>query len=202
MDINQLILALIGAFSTLLAAWFTTRAKQRPGVTPPKRSVRRTIITSGIIFLLGGAATYWVVNSLLPFHRIDERLSTLETYTLIRRGVANFTQAMDSVPLPSLPVGSVILSALSPEKFLRLPGGAAHWVPADGRALDSSSYYVALTGSTRAPHLRALRVGLSPSDSTAAVDSTLQKHTLPTTTVSERNDTGGGTTLYWYMRVR
>lgn len=196
MDLNQLIIALIGAFSTLLAAWVTSRSTRKPGVTPSRRSARRTVIRFGFYFLLGGAATYWVMNSLLPFGRIEERLNTLEIQA--PNPGAGFVQARDSLSLFSLPVGSVILSALAADQFAQLPGGSAHWVPADGRIIDSSSYYVVLTGSTRVPDMRVVwpkRVG---ADSIFVADSI---GVLSQINENDRYGTVGGTALYWYIRV-
>ena len=200
MDLNQLIIALIGAGSTLFAAWLNLRAKQKLGLAPSKRSRRRTIIKFSFYFILGGAATYWVMNSLLPFGRIDERLNTLEGLTQSLMKHIGFVQTADSVPIPALPVGSVILSTLPPEKFAQLPDGSTHWAPADGRALDSSSHYAVLTGSTRAPDLAPLRMGQPATDFHVAADSVLQR-LLPAFNTHERSDTIRGTTLYWYIRI-
>jgi len=201
MDVNQLIIAIIGASSTLLAALLGSRSRQKPGVTPTKRSARKTLIKFAIYFLLGGAATYWAMNWLLPFGRIDERLSTLESHTqslMQRLGGFGFVQTSDSVAPPSLPVGSLILSVLPPDRFAKLPDASGHWAPADGRTLDSLSRYVVLTGDHQAPDLRAIQTGLTATDSTAVNDH-MRHRTM--SGIVQGSDTTRGSAFYWYVRI-
>jgi len=201
MDVNQLIIAIIGASSTLLAALLSSRSKQKPGVTPTRRSARKTLIKFAVYFLLGGVATYWVMNWLLPFGRIDERLSTLETHTqslMQQLGGFGFVQTADSAAPPLLPVGSVILSVLPPDRFAKLPDAAEHWAPADGRTLDSLSRYVVLTGEHQVPDLRAIHAGLTSTDSTVSDDRMYQRIMSG---ILQGSDTTRGTVFYWYVRI-
>ena len=201
MDVNQLTIALIGASSTLLGAWLSSRSKLKANATPTKRSLRKNLLKLTFYFLLGGVATYWVMNWLLPFERIDERLKTLESHTqsLMPSGFG-FVQVPDSIASPSLPVGSVILSVLPPDRFLQLRDASMHWVPADGRLLDSLSRYAALTGERHAPYMEAMFAGRNSSDSTAQRDS-LHQLIMPVVQQSERSADHVGPTLYWYIRI-
>jgi hypothetical protein len=56
-----------------------------------------------------------------------------------------------------LPVGTVVMSVLTPEEFLTSTNpqfDASRWVPADGRALPANSLYQQMTGKAYAPDLR------------------------------------------------
>lgn len=203
MDLNQLIIAAIGASSTLLAAWLTTRAKQKPGVSPTRKSARRTLVRFAIYFLLGGAATYWAMNWLLPFGQIDERLSTLESNSqslMERIGGTARSEVPDSIVGAGLPVGSVILSMLPPDQFEKLPGASALWVPADGRTLDSLSLFAILTGSRRIPDMRSRWASDDSPESEISMDS-LRQRLVPAHLRSGVVDTSGRSLLYWYVRI-
>lgn len=196
MDVNQLMVALIGASSTLVAAWVGSRSRQKPGTTPSRRSLRKRIVRLGFYFVVGGVATYWIVSWFFPYAHVEDRLQALGVNTSqLSRTNAAFAQAKDSVVPPSLPVGSVILSVLPPEQLDRLPGGSMYWAPADGRALDSSSSYALLTGRARVPDLRGMSLIKAPMGPATADSSSRQQRS----TVA----TGGpvDSTFYWYVRV-
>jgi len=197
MDSNQLMIALIGASSTLLAAWVNSRSKQKSNLAQTKRSGRMTVLKFGLYFLLGGAATYWVMDSLLPFSSIDERLGTLEMD--VRTLGERTSGAVDSVSLGAFPVGSLILSTLPPDEFGRIPGALSYWAPADGKTVDTLSAYVLVTGRTTAPVLRTIRMTSTLSDSFSVVDSL--HRIIPVTNARSGSDTAGGTALYWYIRI-
>ena len=193
MDLSQLTIALIGAASTLLGAWLNSRSKQSSGATITRRSMRRRILKFSFYFVLGGVATYWIMNSVLPFGRIDERLNSLEVQTeaiLHRSG-----RTADTVSTAGFPPGSVIFSTLSPKEFGRLPDGFRHWVPADGRIVDSLSLYALFRGTTRVPDLHFFKKGV---DSTAIMDSLVQQILSPMNTL-RRGDSA--TVLYGYVRI-
>lgn len=196
MDLSQLIVALIGATSTLLAALVGSRSRLKTGTVPTKKSIRRRLIKFGFYFLLGGVATYWAMNWLLPYALSDGGMHVLDLRAseINRPGVA-FAQSPDSLGSPSLPVGSVILSVLHPDKFGRLPGGSTYWTLADGRVLDSSSSYAILTGNTNVPDLRGLSMSKAVAD-TATADSVAQ-YLRPAPIDGRRDDTA----FYWYIRI-
>jgi hypothetical protein len=196
MDVNQLMVALIGASSTLIAAWVGSRSRQKPGTTPSKRSLRRRVFKLAFYFVVGGVATYWLVSWLYPNVHVEDQLQALGvTPTRINRTNVAFAQGKDSVVPPSLPVGSVILSVLPPEQLDRLPGGSTYWVPADGRALDTSSSYAILTGNTRVPDLRGISFARVPGQHVPS-DSVTQAQGLYTA-AGARSDS----IFYWYVRV-
>ncbi len=196
MDLNQLLVALIGASSTLLAALLGSRSRQKPGTIPSRRSFRKRLIKFGIYFLLGGVATYWVMSWLFPFAHIDERLRPfgMSTSQFTRPNVA-FAKDMDSTASPSLPVGSVILSVLPPGQLDRLPGGSRFWAPADGRMLDSSSSYAVLTGSARVPDMRGVSLCRPKADSSPG--DSVSHDPRPPANSGERIDS----TFHWYVRI-
>jgi hypothetical protein len=196
MDFNQLIIALIGALSTLLAAFLSSRAKQKPGVTPSRRSVRKTVFKFVFYFILGGGATYYVMFYLLPFGRIEERLTAIEANPqsfITRMGLGG---TADSMQASGLPVGSLVLSTLSPGQFRMLPADGGAWVPADGRMLDTTVLYVRITGRTSVPSLGDL--GMMQYGSSSVRDSSLMR---PASVVSPSPDSSARTQLYWYIRV-
>lgn len=196
MDLSQLIVALIGATSTLLAALVGSRSRLKAGTIPTKRSIRRRLIKFGFYFLLGGGATYWAMNWLLPYGSSDGGMHVLDlSASQIKRPGVAFAQSLDTVGSPSVPVGTVVLSVLPPDKFGRLPGGSTYWALADGRALDSSSSYTMLTGNTNVPDLRDQLRGKAVADSSIA-DSVAQ-YLRPSVMDGRRDDTA----FYWYIRI-
>ena len=196
MDVNQLMVALIGASSTLIAAWVGSRSRQKPGTTPSKRSLRRRVFKLALYFIIGGVATYWLVNWFYPNVHVEDQLQALGVSPgRINRTNVAFAQGKDSLVPPSLPVGSVILSVLPPEQLDRLPGGSTYWVPADGRTIDSSSSYSILTGNTRVPDLRGYSLGRMPAEHDTS-DSAGQPE-KPIATLSGIPDSD----FYWYIRV-
>ena len=195
METNQLIIALIGACSTLLAALLNSRARQKGGTAQPKRSLRRSLLKFGFYFLLGGGATYWVISSLLPFGRIDDRLKLLESRSAPSIGIpagSPGVRGSDSLGSFSVPVGSLVLSLIPPERFQSASNGIGRWVPADGRALDASCPYVVISGNSAAPNLSPIQ--LSPSETSLSADSLL------TRSVSQHPGVHGAV-AYWYVRI-
>jgi len=196
MDVNQLLIALIGATSTMLAAMVGSRSKQKPGVTPTKKSSRKRMFRFGLYLLLGGGVTYLVMNRLPLLGQIDSRVEPLEAHVdAVRRPTVAFTQGNSSFDPPSVPVGSVILSAIPPDKFEMLPSNVGYWAPADGRAVDSTSLYALLTGSARVPALKVPRLSEALGDS-SSTDSLASFPGLPIT-----GNTRPNTVLYWYIRI-
>jgi hypothetical protein len=194
MDVNQLLIALIGATSTLLAALLGSRPKQKAGIAPTKKSSRKRLFRFVLYLLLGGGATYLVMNRLPLLGQIDDRVEPHEAgANIIRRPAAAFTQGRDPIDPPSVPVGSVILSAIPPDKFEMLPSNVGYWSPADGRTVDSTSLYALLTGSTTVPDLRG--TSLTKVDTLAADSATIA-------TRSPRSvQRDAGSSLHWYIRI-
>lgn len=195
-DLGQLVVALIGATSTLLAALLSSRSRAKQGAVPSKRSVKRRLVKFGFYFLLGGGATYWVMNWLLPASSGGNPLQVFSgsSNPIGESGVA-FAQGLDSVSPPSLPVGSVLLSVLPPDTLGGLPGGASYWAIADGRMLNRSTSYAMMTGRTTLPDLRGLVLRAVGAD-TSASDSITAQSRADASARSERN-----ATVYWYIRI-
>jgi hypothetical protein len=190
MDLGQLVVAIIGATSTLLAALLSSRSRTKPGVVPSKKSARRSLIKFGFYFILGGVATYWVMSWLMPSRVEGNQMKVLEpTSSQFNRSGIAFAQGLDTMHPPSLPVGSVLLSVLPPDGFGRLPGGSSYWAIADGSVVDSSTAYAMLTGNTNLPDFR--RSAPARVD-TSATDSSLQ------TSAPNGVETN---TVYWYIRI-
>ncbi len=190
METSQLIIALIGASSTLLAALLNSRSKQKSGLPASKRSLKWRVFKFGFYFLLGGVATYWVINSLLPFGKIDERLTLLES-----RAASSVALRMPGQrpadSLSSLPVGSVFLSMLPPDKFPSVVPAAEQWIPADGRPLDTACLYTRLTGLGRAPELKPL-----PAGSAITLTDSSSRRVGPSQAEGEAKHVA-----YWYVRI-
>ena len=196
MDVNQLVVALIGAGSTLLAALLGSRSRQKPGTTPTKRSVRKRVLKFGFYLLVGGVATYLVMNRLPLLGQIDKGVEAIESSTdQVRKPTVALTQGSDPIISPSVPIGSMILSALPPDKFEKLPGNAGYWSPADGRPVDSTSLYALLTGSNKVPDVKTPMLNKSVVDSSATDSSASSARPLMHAKAL------ADSTLYWYIRI-
>jgi hypothetical protein len=196
MDVNQLLIAIIGAISTLLAAVVGSRSRPKTSTTPGKRSTRNRFFMFGFYFLLGGVVTYLILDRLPLFGQVDNQLDVAETKRAdFRKPIVAFTQGKDPDASPLVPVGSVILSAIPPDKFEMLPSNAGRWAPADGRLVDSTSLYAMLTGTTLVPDLRGMSLTKGPTLSSASDSAGTDGHYLINLQAHRASS------LHWYVRI-